>query len=118
MNYLTVFVGGGLGSLARFLVGIFIAKSKISSFPVATFISNVMACTILAIMVFHFKSKLTQISWLSPLIITGFCGGFSTFSSFSHETNLLFQQGNYIYAVLNILISIVFCVGIFFILEK
>ncbi|MES2588872.1 MAG: fluoride efflux transporter CrcB [Bacteroidota bacterium] len=122
MNFLAVFIGGGLGSLARYLMGILVSKSNQSGFafyfPLATFLSNVLACIILAFTIYFFKDKFESSSWISPLIITGFCGGFSTFSSFSLETTILFQQGNYLWAILNIVISLAFGVGIFLFFQK
>ncbi len=122
MNFLAVFMGGGLGSLARYLIGILVAKTNQNGlseyFPLATFLSNLLACIILAVTLYFFKDKFVSFTWISPLIISGFCGGFSTFSTFSFETSLLFQQGNYALAILNIVISLAFGIGLFLILDK
>jgi CrcB protein len=52
------------------------------------------------------------------LMITGFCGGFSTFSAFSFETIELVRSGNSLYAVLNVVISISLCLGIIYIFTR
>ncbi|MEX1190247.1 MAG: CrcB family protein, partial [Bacteroidia bacterium] len=55
---------------------------------------------------------------LRLMILTGFCGGLSTFSTFSYETATLFKQGDAFWAILNIAISVILCVGILFIAYK
>ncbi|MFN5417080.1 MAG: fluoride efflux transporter CrcB [Flavobacteriia bacterium] len=115
---MAIFIGGGLGSLARYGVSLFVLKSKFTNFPLATLVSNTLACLILALGVYIFKEKLDSNSWMAPLIITGFCGGFSTFSTFSNETFLLMQQGNYLWAGANILISVAVGVGLIWIISS
>ena len=117
MNFLAVFVGGGLGSLSRYLLGLFISKIDWPNFPLATFLANILACSILALTLFFLKDKLEQSSALALLIITGFCGGFSTFSTFSLETVQLIQQGNSLWAILNVAISLIFGIGIIWLLK-
>jgi CrcB protein len=114
MNALYVFIGGGLGSLARYGIGIISTHFFTHTFPFATLISNVLACLILAITTVFFIQKGAYENWLQPLIVTGFCGGFSTFSTFGHETVQLIQLGNPILAILNILISLATGIGLIF----
>ncbi len=102
-----VFLGGGLGSLARFGIGFFVEK-KAGAFPYATFAANVLACFIFgAALAFFQKNQLSENGRL--LILTGFCGGFSTFSTFSGETLALFQNQNAGLALINITASFVGC---------
>ncbi len=114
-----IFIGGGLGSLARFGVGKLASKILPDGFPWGTLIANMLACSILALIVLMIQQKPSQASWLSPLLIIGFCGGFSTFSSFSNESLDLIQQGSFGLAVANILVSVAFGIGtIYFIRMK
>ena len=113
-----VFIGGGLGSLARYGVSVFVKSNFQFVFPLATLVSNIISCVVLAIVVGIFSEKILTNNSLAVLIVIGFCGGFSTFSTFSFETVELFRSGNSGIAIANILISITACLGIIFLLTK
>jgi CrcB protein len=106
-----VFIGGGLGSLVRFILGKWVNAFHHSSFPFGTFTINVIACFVLGFMIGladqkQLLSPATRLFWA-----VGFCGGFSTFSAFSSETLTLFQQGQNSTMLLYVLLSIVVCVS-------
>lgn len=118
MAFLYVFIGGGLGSLLRYGISILTTKFWSSQFPIATLVSNVLACALLGFLVYVVQIKQAENApWLNQLLVVGFCGGFSTFSAFSLETMELLNRGNVFYAVLNVVLSILLGIGILFVLR-
>jgi CrcB protein len=106
-------LGGGAGSIMRFLV------SKItfaqSSFPWATFVVNITGCFLIGLLIgLSVKYQFLDAN-MRLLLVTGFCGGFTTFSTFSAENVYLYQTGNYFslasYALLSVIVGFaaVFC---------
>ncbi len=112
MNQLIlVFIGGGLGSLARFGVSKALVKWS-SVFPFGTLTANILACLIMGFFAGWTLSKPADtIHSLRAFIAVGFCGGFSTFSTFSNETIQLLQHNRFVDAALNIVLSLVLCFG-------
>jgi CrcB protein len=118
MNILWVFIGGGLGSLARYSISLLMGKWTLGAFPWATLISNILATGILGLTLYFFVSKWQDQSWIYPLIAVGFCGGFSTFSTFSNETLQLLTSGNYLIAALNVLVSVLSGLALLYTLQR
>lgn len=88
LSGLAVFVGGGLGSLCRYGLTFLIPSA---SFPGATLAANVLACFVLGFLVSYWQHQMVSDTW-KLLLGTGFCGGFSTFSTFSKELVVLQQE--------------------------
>ncbi len=108
---LAVFIGSGLGGLSRFGLGKWINSWHNQHFPYGTFAVNVMACFILGLAIGLADHKQLLSPTARLFLTVGFCGGFSTFSTFSLETISLFQQGHNCSLVLYILGSILLCVA-------
>ena len=122
MNFssaLAIFIGGGLGSVARWVEGNGVSKlTALSGSVVAgamgVLAANVLATLTLAILIFTQAEKLSSDGnnfWM-PLLAIGFCGGFSTFSTFSLDTFKLIQEGNLIWGILNIVVSVLTCLAV------
>jgi CrcB protein len=112
-TFLLVFSGGGTGAVCRYSLGLLL-QPWASRFPFATFVSNILACLVLGMIVgFHTQGILHDRYRL--LLATGFCGGFSTFSSFTAETWEQWQNGQFTILALNIVLNLAVC-WIFFVL--
>lgn len=90
-----VFAGGGVGSVLRYLIGQKTVHFFGYSFPYGTLIINILACFVLGCLTGLAEQQRLIQQNMKLLLMTGFCGGFSTFSTFSAESVSLFQNGNY-----------------------
>ncbi|MDX2360482.1 MAG: fluoride efflux transporter CrcB [Crocinitomicaceae bacterium] len=117
MTYLYIFLGGGLGSLARFLTSKAAGRVFSTDFPLGTLIANLIACALLAMFVLLLSSRQQETDWIQPLLIVGFCGGYSTFSTFSNETFTLIDNGQIGLAIANVLISVAVGIGLIFLIR-
>jgi CrcB protein len=106
-----VFVGGGLGSIVRFSLGKWVNSLHTHHFPFGTLAVNIVACFMLGAVV-GLADHRQLISPASRLFwAVGFCGGFSTFSTFSNETLDLLQNGFHLSVLVYISLSLILCVG-------
>jgi CrcB protein len=105
MAFVWVFLGGGLGSVFRFSLSKWIPYTE-GNFPYATLMANIISSIILG-MALGWAMKQGMSAQHKLFLMTGFCGGFSTFSTFSGEGFYLMERGDWITAISYILISIV-----------
>ena len=92
---LLVFIGGGVGSALRYLVGKFL-KMPASGFPWSTFSVNVFGSLIIGILMGVTLKNSALSENQSLLLITGLCGGFTTFSAFAYENQVFLKEGDFI----------------------
>ena len=92
---LLVFFGGGLGSAFRYCFGK-IFQTVPGAFPMSTFTVNIIGCFLIGIFMAYGLKTETLSENQSILLITGFCGGFTTFSAFASENQLFLKSGDYL----------------------
>jgi fluoride exporter len=108
-NYLWVFLGGGLGSILRFFVNnVFVERYP--NFPIATLVSNVAASFLLGLFMYFFAIKSHSLDSWRLFLAVGLCGGFSTFSTFSYDTFRFFENGETLFGIGNIILSLFTCI--------
>lgn len=107
MNVLLVFLGGGLGAVARYFLSF--VFSKASYFPINTMVANFLGCFVAAAVFTYFVSKNVTCSEYKSFLIVGFCGGLSTLSALSLELMEFVQTGEYLRAFLYVITTIFVC---------
>ena len=105
-NILFVAFGGAVGSVFRYLTSAILITKK---FPAATFTVNIIGSFLIGILMGYIVKQASNQTW-QLLLVTGFCGGFTTFSAFSWDVVLLLQQAKYATAFFYIFTTI--CLGI------
>ncbi len=102
-------IGGAAGSVTRYLLGGAAERATHISFPAGTLMVNVLGCFLIGVLTHQYMNSPTS-PFMRAALITGFCGGFTTFSAFSIETVALIQGGSYgraaAYIVMSVTLSI------------
>lgn len=96
-NVLLVGVGGGIGSIARYLCQKWVNETYHHTFPLATFLVNIFGCLLIGIIYAGAEKTTFLTPALRLLLATGFCGGFTTFSTFAFENMNLLRTGDISY---------------------
>jgi CrcB protein len=99
--------GGFLGSVSRFLVSKAMQNCNPSAFPWGTFTVNIAGCLLIGLIYgFSERSSLLTSGWKMFLAV-GFCGGFTTFSTFANENMALLRDGEFFYFFIYTILSVV-----------
>jgi CrcB protein len=108
MILLLIALGGAAGSVLRYLVGGKVQHFAPHGFPLGTLFVNVVGCLLIGMLIRQFMNIQTH-NYLRALFVVGFCGGFTTFSTFSAETLGLIEGGEYTRAAGYVTLSVVLC---------
>lgn len=104
---LLVGIGGGIGSVLRYVTSMLTEKYNTNLFPLATFTVNILGCLLIGILIGLLGQNIQTNQSLKLLFITGFCGGYTTFSAFASENISLIQNNNTGTAIMYIGLSVV-----------
>lgn len=103
---LFIALGGAMGSVLRFLTTVFVSRFWSAHFPLATFLTNVVGCFLIGFFVGLLEKNQIADSAVKWFLITGFCGGYTTFSAFGIENYNLMQTQHSLLALGYIALSI------------
>lgn len=104
---LIIGLGGAIGSILRFLTSVLVNKYWANHFPLATFLTNALGCFLIGFLIGFLEKQQLANSDLRWFLITGFCGGYTTFSTFGYENINLFQNQNTLIAFAYIALSVI-----------
>ena len=108
---LLIGLGGGIGSMLRYLTSVVLQKYYATVFPLATLVVNILGCLLIGIIMGLLEKNQVTDSSMKWFLVTGFCGGFTTFSAFGYENIRLLQNGNILLALVYISASIILGLG-------
>jgi CrcB protein len=114
INYILVSFGAAIGGALRYGLSSYVNKSQSTIFPTGTLLVNVLGSFALGIIMFYLSEKEFIGNEFRLFLSVGLCGGFTTFSTFSYETLMLFRDSEFGLAIYNVLLNVVLClVGIY-----
>ena len=108
-TYIAVAIGGAVGAMGRYWLSTLIETYNSSHYPYGTFLVNVAGSFLIGVCFIVFAEKLHLVDPWRPFIVIGFLGALTTFSTYSLDALLLFQQGHYNTALLYVLSSVLVC---------
>ncbi len=107
--YLSIASGGAIGAVSRYWLAISVEKFNQTNFPFGTFFVNVVGSLLIGLCFAILMDKVQLVETWRPFIMIGFLGALTTFSTFSLDALLLFQQGLYNTALIYIAGSVIVC---------
>lgn len=107
MNYLMIGIGGFVGAISRYALAVWIEQRWSHNFPLGTFIINVSGSFFIGLLMVLFTERLLVNPQWRLLLVVGFLGAYTTFSTFEYETGALLKDGEWLFAMLNVVLSVV-----------
>ncbi len=108
-TFLSISLGAVVGANLRYVVALYVTKWISSSFPFGTLLINISASFILGFFLIWTSERVIADPRWRLLIAVGFCGGYSTYSSYAFETFALFERGQWALSLANVLVTNVLC---------
>jgi fluoride exporter len=93
--YLLVFIGGGIGAALRHAVNVVLGREFGTAFPFHTLFANVTGSLVMGVLAAYFGLRMGSPQWLRLFLTTGILGGYTTFSTFSLDSIVLWERGQY-----------------------
>jgi len=109
ISYILVSMGAAIGGALRFGISGYIQRNSAVIFPYGTLFVNVAGTFILGLIMFYLNEKELIGNEMRLFLTVGFCGGFTTFSTFSYETLMLFRDSEFGLAVFNVFLNVALC---------
>ena len=107
MNIVIIGIGGALGAVSRYAVALWIGQRWGRSFPLGTFVINVSGSFLIGLIMTLLLERFAENPQWRMLLVVGFLGAYTTFSTFEYETGALLKDGEWAFAMLNIVLSVV-----------
>ena len=114
MFYIVLVLAGGFGALLRYLIGRSAINLGWTGLPFGTLIANLVGCFLIGFLSWMLIHRWQLSQEVQVVVITGFLGGFTTFSAFSLETVKMLEQGEPYYVIGYVLMKVVLCISVCF----
>jgi len=106
MNYFIIGAGGFVGAITRYILAVWIGQRWGRSFPLGTFIINVTGSFLIGLLMTLMSERFTENPQWRLLLVVGFLGAYTTFSTFEYETGALLKDSEWLFAGLNVIGSV------------
>jgi len=107
MNYLIIGAGGFAGAITRYALAIWIGQRWGRSFPLGTFVINVSGSFLIGLLMTIMAERFMVNPQWRLMLVVGFLGAYTTFSTFEYETGALLKDGEWLIAMLNVVLSVI-----------